>query len=63
MHTIQRNTMFTNVAETSEGGVYWEGIDQMIPAGVTISTWQGKPWTPGKQFRVARRALGNGTET
>uniref|UniRef100_A0A8D2LK93 phosphoenolpyruvate carboxykinase (GTP) n=1 Tax=Varanus komodoensis TaxID=61221 RepID=A0A8D2LK93_VARKO len=47
MHTIQRNTIFTNVAETSEGGVYWEGIDQMIPPGVTISTWQGKPWKPG----------------
>ncbi|XP_070810721.1 LOW QUALITY PROTEIN: phosphoenolpyruvate carboxykinase [GTP], mitochondrial [Pituophis catenifer annectens] len=47
MHTIQRNTIFTNVAETSEGGVYWEGIDQRIPEGVTISTWQGKPWKPG----------------
>ncbi|CAO2577466.1 Phosphoenolpyruvate carboxykinase, cytosolic [GTP] [Lemmus lemmus] len=26
--TIQRNTIFTNVAETSDGGVYWEGIDE-----------------------------------
>ncbi|KAJ6653084.1 hypothetical protein lerEdw1_010170 [Lerista edwardsae] len=53
MHTIQRNTIFTNVAETSEGGVYWEGIDQMIPAGVTISTWQGKPWQPGDKQPAA----------
>ncbi|XP_066483729.1 phosphoenolpyruvate carboxykinase [GTP], mitochondrial [Tiliqua scincoides] len=53
MHTIQRNTIFTNVAETSEGGVYWEGIDQMIPAGVTICTWQGKPWQPGDKEPAA----------
>lgn len=59
MHTIQRNTIFTNVAETSEGGVYWEGIDQMIPAGVTISTWQGKPWQPGEcREHLLQRALG-----
>ncbi|XP_053119147.1 phosphoenolpyruvate carboxykinase [GTP], mitochondrial [Hemicordylus capensis] len=53
MHTIQRNTLFTNVAETSEGGVYWEGIDQMIPSGVTISTWQGKPWKIGDKEPAA----------
>lgn len=48
MATIQSNTLFTNVAETSDGGVYWEGIDQPLPPGVTVTSWLGKPWKPGK---------------
>lgn len=47
MATIQSNTLFTNVAETSDGGVYWEGIDQPLSPGVTITSWLGKPWKPG----------------
>uniref|UniRef100_F6ZWS0 phosphoenolpyruvate carboxykinase (GTP) n=1 Tax=Equus caballus TaxID=9796 RepID=F6ZWS0_HORSE len=48
MATIQSNTLFTNVAETSDGGVYWEGIDQPLSPGVTVTSWLGKPWKPGK---------------
>ncbi|NXY54713.1 PCKGC protein, partial [Callaeas wilsoni] len=44
--TIFKNTIFTNVAETSEGGVYWEGIDEPLPAGVTVTSWKNKDWTP-----------------
>jgi phosphoenolpyruvate carboxykinase (GTP) len=45
MATIQENTMFTNVAETSDGGVWWEGLP--LPGeGITIKDWHGKPWTP-----------------
>lgn len=44
--TIQKNTIFTNVAETSDGGVYWEGIDEPLAAGVTITSWKNKPWAP-----------------
>ncbi|XP_037358999.1 phosphoenolpyruvate carboxykinase [GTP], mitochondrial isoform X1 [Talpa occidentalis] len=47
MATIQSNTLFTNVAETSDGGVYWEGIDQPLPPDVTVTSWLGKPWKPG----------------
>nr|XP_004463418.1 phosphoenolpyruvate carboxykinase [GTP], mitochondrial isoform X2 [Dasypus novemcinctus] len=47
MATIQSNTLFTNVAETSDGGVYWEGIDRPLPPGVTVTSWLGKPWKPG----------------
>ncbi|PNJ35631.1 PCK2 isoform 1 [Pongo abelii] len=47
MATIQSNTIFTNVAETSDGGVYWEGIDQPLPPGVTVTSWLGKHWKPG----------------
>ncbi|KAM6298530.1 phosphoenolpyruvate carboxykinase, cytosolic [GTP] [Aegotheles albertisi] len=44
--TIFKNTIFTNVAETSDGGVYWEGIDEPLPAGVTLTSWKNKDWTP-----------------
>lgn len=45
METIIKNTVFTNVAETSDGGVYWEGIDQSLPEGVTITSWKNKAWS------------------
>lgn len=44
--TIQKNTIFTNVAETSDGGVYWEGIDEPLAPGVTITSWRNKEWRP-----------------
>ncbi|XP_075229295.1 phosphoenolpyruvate carboxykinase 1 [Lycorma delicatula] len=44
MQTIFSNTIFTNVASTSDGGVYWEGMEE--PAeGVQITDWLGRPWT------------------
>ncbi|KAF3856827.1 hypothetical protein F7725_017550 [Dissostichus mawsoni] len=45
METIIKNTVFTNVAETSDGGVYWEGMDEALPEGVTITSWKNKPWS------------------
>lgn len=45
MKTIQENTIFTNVAETSDGGVYWEGIDEALPPHVTVTSWRNKRWT------------------
>ncbi|XP_048205613.1 phosphoenolpyruvate carboxykinase, cytosolic [GTP] [Perognathus longimembris pacificus] len=46
MKTIQRNTIFTNVAETSDGGVYWEGMDEPPAPGVSITSWKNREWTP-----------------
>ncbi|KAA0712674.1 Phosphoenolpyruvate carboxykinase, cytosolic [GTP] [Triplophysa tibetana] len=45
METIDRNTIFTNVGETSDGGVYWEGMDEDLPEGVTLKSWKNEPWT------------------
>ena len=44
MKTIFRNTLFTNVASTSDGGVFWEGMEDELAPGVTVTDWLGRPW-------------------
>lgn len=46
MGTIFKNTIFTNVGETSDGGVFWEGLEKELPENVSVTTWQGKEWDP-----------------
>lgn len=48
MKTIFENTIFTNVASTSDGGVYWEGLEKEIDPNVKITDWRGRPWVMGQ---------------
>mgnify|MGYP002803971468 CR=1 FL=1 len=41
MTTVTKNTVFTNVAERSDGGFFWEGLEKEIPPNVTITDWLG----------------------
>ncbi|WP_372996986.1 phosphoenolpyruvate carboxykinase (GTP) [Lutispora sp.] len=41
---IQKNTIYTNVVETPNGTVWWEGLDQEPPEnGID---WKGESWSP-----------------
>lgn len=51
MQTMARDTIFTNVALTDDGDVWWEGKDGGPPA--TLLDWRGQRWTPTQGEKAA----------
>jgi len=51
LETLYANTVFTNVALTSDNDVWWEGLTPTPPPNLT--DWQGNPWLPSSKFPAA----------
>lgn len=54
LKSCNKNTVFTNVAVTSDGRYYWEGLEkEQDITNCTVTDWHGNPWKPGQGTKAA----------
>jgi phosphoenolpyruvate carboxykinase (GTP) len=51
MRTVERDALFTNVAMTRDGDVWWEGMD--VPPPPDLLDWRGDPWRADSGAKAA----------
>ncbi|OPZ74283.1 MAG: Phosphoenolpyruvate carboxykinase (GTP) [Verrucomicrobia bacterium ADurb.Bin474] len=59
MHSIEKDTVFTNVGLTEDGDIWWEGIG--YPAPGKLIDWKGNEWEQGKSEGTAAHPNGRFT--
>nr|QHC34071.1 phosphoenolpyruvate carboxykinase-like [Platynereis dumerilii] len=53
METLKSNTIFTNVAMTEDGDVFWEGLEKYVDMSKKFIDWKGRDWKIGQEGKAA----------